>query len=242
MIRWPCVDVKKIILGTAQFGADGYQCSDEPVEILARALDLGIGRFDTSPAYGGAEALLQSFLGPERFRESVQTKIASKFSPPDGDGYATPPCRLILAHGWTGSMDRHSRDRAARTLEARLARGESVGCCAYDSDEVISFHRAGSWGWESMVVQIPLNVRDPRNLPLARMLHSLGCKVQIRSALAMHWPDPGVGIRLCRPDSRHVVEAMLGFVAKAAPFADVVVGAESVADLIEVAEVWDGLG
>jgi D-threo-aldose 1-dehydrogenase len=106
------IDLGRLGLGTAPLAGLYEPVDDDRAQrVVERALELGIGYFDTAPYYGSglAERRLGTALrAVPRDRVVVSTKVGRLLRPD--------------ASGWTGAYFDFSRDGTLRSLEASLER------------------------------------------------------------------------------------------------------------------------
>lgn len=194
--------LSRIGLGTAQFGASygisnrhGRPSEAEVAEILARAVESGVGFLDTASGYGEAEALIGRHL-PAHHNLRIVTKL-----PPVAESEIKPGHKHLLMDALTKSLERlkvdrvygllahHASDLAkpgwqyiVEVLHEAHERGWAarIGVSVYDSEELELIQSR----LQPMIVQLPLNALDRRLMTsgwLGRLKHS-GIEIHARSA------------------------------------------------------------
>ena len=195
----PC-SVKKIILGTVQFGlnygisnASGQPDEGAVSKILLYAKSEGIASLDTAACYGNAEGLLGRLVGQDDFR------IITKTLPIDvlaiDNKYLSSVCdrfyeslKLLKQKKVDGLMVHHGEDMlkpGADKLFQLLLRlkgdnlVEKIGISIYDpdvADSIISRYPID-------LIQLPFNIVDQRakKRGLLERLNGLGVEVHARS-------------------------------------------------------------
>ncbi len=186
--------VKKLILGTANFGMEygiafGKKVQkEEAFRILESCAQAGIWGIDTASAYGDAENVLGEFFGKRGKVFKVITKL------PNGEYVSREKVVERIKESLTrlrlGRIDfllLHSfktfRNNPEKVVEGlRLAKEEGLiekyGISVYHPEEVEEFY---SFCKEPMGVEFPLNVFDRRFLPFLKHWKALGMTLFARS-------------------------------------------------------------
>ena len=188
-------------LGTVQFGLEygvsnraGHPGEREVANILARAIEMGIGYIDTAPAYGDAEAMVGRYL-PDGHGLRIVTK-----TPPITDTTIDARHGRLVLDSLATSLDRmrvdnvhgflvhHAADLAksgwqhvVEAIAEARARGWAgrIGASIYNSDQLALVETR----FAPQLVQLPLNVLDRRPIVsgvLAR-LKAGGVEIHARS-------------------------------------------------------------
>jgi len=186
-------------LGTVQFGLEygvsnraGHPGEREVANILAQAIEAGIGYIDTAPAYGDAEALVGRYL-PSGHCLNIVTR-----TPAIEDATIEARHGRLLLDSLATSLDRMRVDNVhgflvhqARDLakpgwqhlveamaEAR-ARGwaSRIGASIYNSDQLALLESR----FAPEIVQLPLNVLDRRPIASGVLVHLKAGGVEIHA-------------------------------------------------------------
>lgn len=177
------ISTDKIILGTAQLGLDygitntnGKPSRKESEKILKAAHGIGIRVLDTAVAYGDSESVIGS-LSNARF------EIVSKWmtSPEELEG-SLERLHSTKIHAWLAHRPEKLADDLNlwhRMKDQQLSgKVEKVGISVYDITEV---RKLWALGIEPDVVQIPVNLLDPRAVEFCDELHEHGAEIHARS-------------------------------------------------------------
>lgn len=167
--------LERIGLGTVQFGSHygvtnkaGKPSRKECEKIIETAIEAGIRYFDTAAYYGDADLILASCL-PEGMR--VVTKIKTSAEAETSLTIFEDNLYAILSDRWAA--------------EPPIKSGISV----YWPIKVDN---------EAQIVQMPLNMADPRNLPLLNLYKARGVEVHARSIFLQGLLlEKGATIRQC---------------------------------------------
>jgi len=147
----------RIGLGTAQFGSPygitnkGQPSRKECEKIVETALDAGIVYFDTAAYYGEADLILSSLLPSEGVRVVTKVKTPSEVQQ---------------------SVDLFGRNLWGILSDRFIAEGIRSGISVYWPIKIDP---------TAQIVQMPLNIADPRNLPLLRLYKAQDTEVHARS-------------------------------------------------------------
>lgn len=258
-----------LVLGTAQFGA-GYgvtnqvgRLDDRAVrEIVAAALDGGIGVFDTAPDYGDAQERLGALV-PESGRPGYVSKFGLGAAAPDADLYehSMRQLRVGQLHGLLYHRVSDLRDPRVgaswevlrRAKDAGLIR--RIGASVYDvRDLEIALDVLPGLD----LLQIPGNVLDRRLLDHSEVLalHARSGEVHVRSAYlqGLLLADPvsvpphlapiaeagTVVAGLASAAGASPQSALLGYLKHHPAVDAVVIGALSAGELATSIAAWDG--
>ena len=182
--------LKKIALGTVQFGLDygisnkeGKTSSEEVEKILIQAERFDIDLLDTAHAYGNSEEVLGDLLADFKF------KIVSKFpSPQQGKtikNYIGESLSLLkvkklyayMAHDAQCILD--DRQLWSQLLELREEGIVSkIGYSLYSTNQLRKLVDAGC---KPDIVQVPYNIFDRRFETEFELLETMGTEVHVRS-------------------------------------------------------------
>lgn len=193
--------LSRLGLGTVQFGLEygvsnraGHPGEREVANILARAIEAGIGYIDTAPAYGDAETLLGRYL-PSGHHLRIVTK-----TPAIADATIEAWHGRLVLDSLAASLDRmrvnnvhgflvhQTRDLAkpgwqhlVEAMAEACSRGwaSRIGASIYNSDQLALLETR----FAPQLVQLPLNVLDRRPIAsgvLAR-LKAEGVEIYARS-------------------------------------------------------------
>ncbi|MDE0540081.1 MAG: aldo/keto reductase [Rhodospirillales bacterium] len=198
----PSRDLRRLGLGTAQFGLDyAIDCRetrpDEPqiAEILAAAAASGMDVLDTAPAYGNAETILGRTLPPtHRFRIVTKTTAFpdDRMTPANADALIDQFHRSLSAlrvrsvyglmihkvDNLLGAGGGHLFE-AMETLRADGVAGK-IGASVYSADQIeLILDR-----FPIDLIQLPVSILDQRLIESGhlRVLKQRGVEVHARSA------------------------------------------------------------
>lgn len=174
---------------------------DEALALLRRALELGIRKLDTAPAYAASEAILGRFLadlpGPQRSALTVMTKAGEHWHPETAG--------TVVDHG--ESALRHSLDRSLDLLQridvlqihkatvevvgspavavviehARSAGVRQFGASVSTVEAGVRAIETGLYGF----LQFPFNAADQKLAPLLPMMAKAGMRAIVNRPFAM---------------------------------------------------------
>ena len=160
--------VRKLILGTAQFGMNygvanrGGQVSvEEVLRIIEVAQRAGIRTLDTAQSYGTSEEIIGSCLGKLRHREfDVITKVSDNSMSIDQRvrecfEKTTVSPKVVLAH--SAALFSDSSFQTAVGQFRSQARNIKIGVSLYGEKEIKQVMRAR---FPPEIVQLPLNILD----------------------------------------------------------------------------------
>ena len=264
--------LSRLGLGTVQFGLEygvsnrkGHPIQREVANILARAIEAGIGYIDTAPAYRDAEALLGRYL-PSGHGLRIVTK-----TPPITDATIEARHGRLVLNSVAASLDRLRADRVygflvhhagdlakpgwqhvVEALEEARANGwvSRIGASIYNSDQLAMIETR----FVPQLVQLPLNVLDRRPIAsgaLAR-LKAKGTEIHARSVFLQglllmkpnELPDFFLPIREgiatlqqhWAEQNRSAIAACLAFALQQPEIDAVIVGVNRVAEFDEIVE------
>jgi aryl-alcohol dehydrogenase-like predicted oxidoreductase len=255
--------VPDLVLGTAQlrgtYGAIGRpstrRTDGEAESFLARAIELGFTAIDTAPAYDDAEEIIGRAAPPS---VPVHTKVAANIDPVTS--VARSLARLQRNHvevlyfhdsRIAGHDPEHLIDDAAALVGEQIG---SLGISVYESSELAATIDDGRF----RVVQLPMSILDRRiDDALLKRAHDSDIVIMVRSVFlqgtiltAADDLPPQVralapyidAVRgLAREVELSVPALAMAWVKQRPGVAGVVVGAQSVAELEELASAWDAL-
>jgi aryl-alcohol dehydrogenase-like predicted oxidoreductase len=181
--------VKKIVLGTVQFGLDygisnqdGQTSSTEVQAILKEASNVGITFLDTAHVYGNSEKVLGDCELASQFQ------IISKFPRLQTDrtleSYLIESLSLLkrdslygyLAHDADSINEPHIWSELLRLREKKLVR--KIGFSLYTREQL---RKLLDKNFIPDIVQVPYNLFDRRFEEEFKMLKTLGVEIHIRS-------------------------------------------------------------
>lgn len=186
--------VKKIVLGTAQFGLDygisnqaGMVTLEEMAEILDFCRIQGLDCLDTAAGYGESEHRLGQF-------DLTPFKIITKLIGAGELALSLEKLRVGKVYGLMFHREDEVTDTAYARFVAYKQQGmtEKIGVSVYSPQclaEIID-------RYEIDLVQLPLNLLDQRFVPMLSLLHQRGIEVHTRSAFLQ-------GLLLMNPEQVH---------------------------------------
>ncbi|WP_188502478.1 aldo/keto reductase [Pontibacter amylolyticus] len=252
-------NLRKLILGTAQFGLDygisnvhGRLAQGEVVALLGKAAEAGITTLDTAAAYGESEASIGMALhGSGSFR------IITKY-PPNAPGKPTEhalgeslqrlgPGKIYgyLLHSYSTYQNKPAVLAELQDLKAQ-GKVEKIGVSLYHPEEAVALLHADA---PIDIVQFPYSVFDRRFERVLPDLRSRGIETHARSiylqGLYFMGPDAiPVHLQKAAPNVKVLQQVaakydlplgamLMGFVLQNATITNVVVGVESLQTLEE---------
>lgn len=176
--------IKKLALGTVQFGLDygianerGKVPKEEVFKILDLALEKGIDTLDTARSYGDAERVLGEYPHIDRFK--VVTKFSEKAQEDLWESLRAlklPKVYGLLAH--KTELFLKDPSRWDEVLELRYkGLSEKIGFSLYFPWELEKL-----WDLDFDIVQVPYNVLDRRFEGYFPKLKERGVEIHTRSA------------------------------------------------------------
>lgn len=183
--------IKKLGLGTAQFGCDygvanrkGQTPKAEAFKILKRAYKIGVRTLDTSSAYGNSEGVLGAFISEHNRSFDVVSKfIAGSLEVEDALKCSLKQLRLRRLYGY---LIHHFKDfQKSPRLWSILRRLKTkklvkkIGFSLYLPEELeILFQKKIT----PDIIQIPYSIFDRRFEPYFEALRELGVEIHTRSS------------------------------------------------------------
>ncbi len=246
----------RLVLGTAGLGLPyGARTRSDPdperaLRVIREALDAGVHRFDTAPAYGTAERLLGQAL---RNDGEIWTKLTAQGAEQalrSVEASSVACCRMQLDlaqwHNWTADLLKSKQWTAAHEALRTCGRVRGIGASTYGVADAIAAVRSGLFS----VVQVEWNLLNQAVVrSVADDARAQGVQVAARSVLLQ-----GVLTQASEPLPARLapLEHMRGEVARVATQAGrsiqhlalraaldtsgidyVLVGAQSTAELLE---------
>lgn len=249
----------ELILGTANFdSAYGLQKTRDTVgnglapDLLRVAAESGFVAVDTSPKYGDAEAQISQ----ENWRRPVHTKLVSRerISTQIADSLARLQRDRVdvyyLFHDPT-SWGEGLHDLTTSEITLLRQHSAALGASVYTVEDFLT------WGSQDgiEVVQFPLSIMNPAIneevvSQLGRKPKLIARSVLIRGLIfdeAAARRDPEVYrfrealVNISQATGRALLELALGWIKSRSYLNYVVVGADSVEQLVEISETWSGI-
>lgn len=224
------------------------------LDMISTALSVGITRFDTAPAYGGAEALIGQF--PERRVLEISTKVYACSPLDSAEQVAQSLERLrvdhvasVLIHDWGLATDEEILGTVRSLLQLRSSgMVGSIGCSVYDEQDLEKVIRLFP---EVQNIQLPINLLDQRCTQswhvsqllkrdvqfIARSVFLQGILLAPSGPFNAH-PEMQRYWLLCDKAGVGPLSACLGFVRSNGWLSSVVVGAANPKQLLEISSVW----
>jgi aryl-alcohol dehydrogenase-like predicted oxidoreductase len=183
--------MKKIALGTAQFGLDyginnrrGKIPPQEAREIFALALNSGVDTLDTAAAYGESEQVIGQYLRDSAQRFKVVSKLPKCATAAVGGIVADSLKKLhinffdgYLFHNFQNYEQEPELLDALKELK-RSGQIKKLGFSLYYPAELETILNRGL---ECDIVQFPYSVLDQRFAPFLPLLKAKGVEVHVRS-------------------------------------------------------------
>jgi aryl-alcohol dehydrogenase-like predicted oxidoreductase len=186
-----------LVIGTATFGSDygiankgELLGTEDALEILSEAQDLGISSLDTAPAYSNAEEIIGIFHSV-RPKYECYSKISSKMlaSAAEMQSSLKNSMKLMNIESFKGLFFHNPADlmtREPKQIEALLdsiyesGKVEQVGASVYELDEIIAIRERHP---RISLFQVPENIGDQRlrNSEEIRNFHQEGVEFHVRS-------------------------------------------------------------
>lgn len=253
----------ELVLGTVQFGlaygiaGRGGRVADAEIQaILQTAWDAGIRRLDTAPAYGDIESRLSELCKALDFK--IITKLGGTPEEAVLDEFKVaaslqrslqrlgPRLGGVLFHRTTDLQGEPGRLCWNTARQWALAQGIPLGCSGYGPQELAILHKQHKLDF----VQVPGNALDQRvaHYPVGTMeVHLRSCFLQ--GLLLMPSEQAAARFPTAIPAlkrwhdwlERRALRPLAGALAVVKAFPGVthcLVGVESVAQMVEIAQMW----
>jgi aryl-alcohol dehydrogenase-like predicted oxidoreductase len=186
-----------LVIGTATFGSDygiankgELLGTEDALEILSEAQELGISSLDTAPAYSNAEEIIGIFHSV-RPKYECYSKISSKMlaSAAEMQSSLKNSMKLMNIESFKGLFFHNPADlmtREPKQIEALIdsiyesGKVEQVGASVYELDEIIAIRERHP---RISLFQVPENIGDQRlrNSEEIRNFHQEGVEFHVRS-------------------------------------------------------------